>query len=46
MVFAAGFVAGAVAGVLGFLLYMRHRTKKQLKQVEEQMGDMLELEEE
>ncbi len=40
LVFAGGFALGAVVGVLGFMFYIRHRTRKQLQQMEEQMGQM------
>ncbi|MDY6776882.1 MAG: hypothetical protein SVQ76_02140 [Candidatus Nanohaloarchaea archaeon] len=48
--FAAGFAAGAVAGIGGIVLYMRYRARKQMQMMEDQMGDLLdqdlELEEE
>ncbi len=38
---AAAFIAGAVAGAAGFLLYMQYRTRKQMQQMQEQMGDLM-----
>ncbi|MDY6769501.1 MAG: hypothetical protein SVU88_00855 [Candidatus Nanohaloarchaea archaeon] len=40
LAFGGGFAAGAVAGVVGLVLYFQYRTRKQLQQMEDQMGQL------
>lgn len=37
----AAFVAGVVVGAGGLLYYMRYRTMKQMQQMQDQLGGML-----
>lgn len=37
----AGFAAGVVVGAGGLLYYMRYRTMKQMRQMQDQLGGML-----
>ncbi|MFB6265539.1 MAG: hypothetical protein ABEI07_00465 [Candidatus Nanohaloarchaea archaeon] len=43
--FAGGFALGAVSALGGFVFYMRYRTRKQLERMEDQMGQMFDVEE-